>query len=89
MALAVTIGGAVIAPLAVAENQVLQRVPPEASITEAFTWVVMATVLGLAASNAVGGVIVDSRGWRAALLAGAAVPAMGALLTFARRRTLS
>ena len=88
MVVVITLSGAVMAPLAVAENNVLQRIAPAASITEAFTWVVTATVLGLAVGNAVAGVIVDSSSWRVAILVGAAVPAAGALITFVRRRTL-
>jgi hypothetical protein len=78
----------VLAPLTIAENQVLQRVAPQASITEAFTWLLMAVVLGIAAGNAAGGAIVDAGGWQDALLAAGAATAAGAALTFARRRTL-
>jgi MFS family permease len=88
MVVIITVSGAVMAPLAVAENHVLQRIAPESSITEAFTWVVTATVLGLAIGNAVAGVIIDASNWRVAMLAGAAVPALGAVITFVRRRTL-
>jgi MFS family permease len=88
MVVLVTLSGAVLAPLTIAENQVLQRVAPAASITEAFTWLIMSVVLGVAAGNAAGGAIVDASGWRAAMIAGAAVTAGGAVVTFARRRTL-
>jgi MFS family permease len=88
MVVVITISGAVMAPLAVAENHVLQRIAPQASITEAFTWVVTATVLGLAVGNAVAGVVIDASGWRAAMIVGAAVPAVGAFITFRRRNTL-
>jgi MFS family permease len=88
MAVIITVSGAVLAPLAVAENHVLQRIAPQASITEAFTWVVTATVLGLAVGNAVAGVVIDASGWRAAMIVGAAVPTAGAIITFMRRHTL-
>jgi predicted MFS family arabinose efflux permease len=89
MVLLVTLSGAVLAPLTIAENQVLQRIAPPGAITEAFTWVLMASILGLGAGSAVGGTLVDSSGWRVAMLAGAATAAVGALVAFARRRTLA
>ena len=89
MILLVTLSGAVLAPLTIAENQVLQRIAPPGAITEAFTWVLMAAVLGVGVGSAVGGSIVDASGWRAAMVTGAATAAAGALVTFARRRTLA
>jgi predicted MFS family arabinose efflux permease len=88
MAILVTLSGVVLAPLTIAENQMSQRVAPPGAITEAFTWLIMAVVLGIAAGNAAGGAIVDDVGWRAAMLVGSAVAAGGAVVTFARRRTL-
>jgi MFS family permease len=88
MAMLMTLSGAVLAPLTIAENQVLQRVAPPGAITEAFTWLIMAVVLGIAAGNAVGGAIVDASGWREALLAAAAAAVLGAVVAVARRRTL-
>jgi predicted MFS family arabinose efflux permease len=88
MALLITLSGAVLAPLTIAENQVLQRVAPPAAITEAFTWLLMAVVLGIALGNAAGGAIIDAAGWREALLAAAGFAAAGALVTVARRGTL-
>jgi predicted MFS family arabinose efflux permease len=88
MAALITLSGAVLAPLTIAENQVLQRVAPPAAITEAFTWLIMAVVLGIAIGNAAGGGIIDAAGWRQALLAAAGFAVLGALVTLARRRTL-
>lgn len=88
MGILVTLSGLVLAPLTIAENQVSQRVAPPGAITEAFTWLIMAAVLGVAAGNAAGGAIVDAAGWREAVLAASAVAVAGAAVTFARRRTL-
>jgi MFS family permease len=89
MVVLITLSGAVLAPLTIAENQVLQRIAPPGAITEAFTWVLMASVLGVGAGAAIGGAIVDGSGWRTAMAAGAATAAVGALVAFARRRTLA
>jgi MFS family permease len=89
MLVLITLSGFVLAPLTIAENQVLQRVAPAGSITEAFTWLLMAVVLGIAAGNAVGGAVIDASGWRETMLIAGAVSTVGAAITFARRGTLT
>jgi predicted MFS family arabinose efflux permease len=82
------VAGCMIAPLTAAESQLTVLVAPRGSATEAVTWIVMATVVGLAAGNALAGVLVQASGWRAAVLCACALGAVGAGLTVARRRTL-
>jgi MFS family permease len=89
MVLLVPIAGCVIAPLTAAENQLVSAVAPPGAATEAFTWVIMSTVVGVAAGNTLAGALAQEAGWRVALLAACAVAALGAVLTFTRRRTLS
>jgi MFS family permease len=48
-----------------------------------------ALVGGVAAGNALAGALVEVSGWRAALGVALACTALGALVTFARRRTLA
>lgn len=88
MVVLVPLAGCVIAPLTAAENQIVSAVAPPGAATEAFTWVIMSTVVGVAAGNIVAGALAQEVGWRAALLAACATAALGAALTFARRRTL-
>jgi MFS family permease len=88
MVVLVPIAGCVIAPLTAAENQIVSSVAPRGAATEAFTWVIMATVVGVAAGNAAAGALAETAGWRAAMLVSCAVAALGALLSYTRRTTL-
>lgn len=83
------LSGCVLAPLTAAENLLVSTLAPAGTLTEAFTWVITATVVGVAVGNAMAGVIVDAASWRAAILAACAVTTAGAAVAFARRRTLS
>ena len=89
MVLVVPVAGCVIAPLTAAENQIVSAVAPPGAATEAFTWVIMSTVVGVAAGNTLAGGLAEEVGWQAALLAGCGTAGLGAVLAFARRRTLS
>lgn len=88
MIVLVPFAGCVIAPLTSAENQIVSAVAPRGAATEAFTWLIMATVVGVAVGNAAAGALVQAAGWRAALLAACAGAAIGALVSIARRATL-
>ena len=57
-------------------------------MTEAFTWLLTALIVGAALGNAVGGLLSETQGWQEAVLAGAAVAVLGALVGFARRHSL-
>lgn len=82
------LSGSVIAPLTAAENLLVDRLAPPGTLTEAFTWVITAVVVGVAAGNATAGAVVDAASWRTAILAACVVTATGALVAVARRRTL-
>jgi predicted MFS family arabinose efflux permease len=88
LAALLVLGGLLLAPTTVVGSTLLDTVAPPGTVTEAFTVMVMAIVVGTAVGNAVGGSIVDSASYEtAALWAGAAAVA-GAALTLVRRRTL-
>ena len=89
MALLVIPAGVVIAPLIATRNELAGVVAPSGTETEAFTWPLTALVGGLAGGAAVAGVIVESSGWRGAVVAAVAAAAVGALLALTRRETLS
>ncbi|HEY3188088.1 MAG TPA: MFS transporter [Solirubrobacteraceae bacterium] len=88
MAVLIPLAGVVIAPLQATQNQLVGLVAPVGTITEAYTWVLMGLVVGLAGGNALAGVLVDASGWRAAVVAGCAFAALGAAVGWARRATL-
>jgi MFS family permease len=62
---------------------------PPGTVTEAYAWMLTALVGGVGAGNALAGVLVEQAGWRAALGVACACAALGALVTLARRRTLT
>jgi MFS family permease len=80
--------GALVAPLTAAENELTEVVSPEGTVTEAYSWVITATVGGAAAGTALAGSLVESHSWREAVFVGAAVTAVGSVLALSRRRTL-
>jgi predicted MFS family arabinose efflux permease len=89
MALLVVIMGLPIAPLIASRNQLVERVAPRGTATEAFTWPLTALVAGLSLGAAAGGALVESYSWTAAVVAAVAVSAAGAALLVARRGTLA
>jgi len=88
MALLVIPAGVFIAPLLATRNELAGRVAPPGTETEAYTWPLTAIVAGIAAGAALGGVLVDEAGWRAAVGAAVASAAVGSALAVARRGTL-
>jgi MFS family permease len=89
MALLVMIAGLPIAPLIASRNQLVERVAPRGTATEAFTWPLTALVSGVSVGAAVSGAIIEEYSWAAAVLAAVAAAAAGALLLLARRDTLA
>jgi MFS family permease len=89
MALLVIVAGLPIAPLIASRNQLVERVAPRGTTTEAFTWPLTALVAGVSLGAAAGGALVEEYSWAAAVLAAVTVAAAGALLLFARRETLA
>jgi predicted MFS family arabinose efflux permease len=88
MALLVIVAGAPIAPLIASRNQLVERVAPRGTATEAFTWPLTALVSGVSLGAATSGALVEAYSWSAGVAAAAAVSALGALVLLARRKTL-
>jgi predicted MFS family arabinose efflux permease len=82
------VAGLALAPVAAAGYLVVDRIAPPGTVTEATTWVMTANVAGAALGAALGGLVVQHVGVRAALLVACGGPALGTLVTLARRRTL-
>jgi predicted MFS family arabinose efflux permease len=80
--------GVLLGPATVVCSELLDRVAPAGTVTEAFAVMVMGIVAGTAAGNALGGAIVEASSYRTAALAAAGVAALGAACALARRRTL-
>ena len=89
MGLLVVLMGLPIAPLIASRNQLIERVAPRGTATEAFTWPLTALVAGVSLGAAVGGALVESYSWPAAVLAAVTVSAAGAGLLVLRRDTLT
>jgi MFS family permease len=82
------LSGCVIAPLSAAGNLLASALAPAGTLTEAFTWVITAMVAGIAAGNAMAGLVIDASSWRVAVLAACVVTLAGAAATATRRTTL-
>lgn len=82
------LAGVAIAPLVASGNQLVGDVAPAGTVTEAYTWLVTAIVVGVSIGNAVAGVLVEAADWRVSFLVGAGCATIGSALAFARRGTL-
>lgn len=80
--------GLVIAPLTTTQNLLAGDLAPRGRVTESFTWIVTALIVGVAAGNAVAGALTDATSWRVAVLTAAAIATAGAWFSVSRRRTL-
>ncbi|MEA2365137.1 MAG: hypothetical protein QOE69_2790 [Thermoleophilaceae bacterium] len=89
MALVAIVAGLPIAPLIASRNQLVERVAPRGTTTEAFTWPLTALVAGVSLGAAVGGTLVEQYSWATAVLAAVVVSTAGAAVLFARRATLT
>jgi MFS family permease len=89
MGILVVLMGLPMAPLIASRNQLVERVAPRGSTTEAFTWPLTALVTGVSLGAAAGGFLVESYSWSAAVLAAVAVSGGGAALLVSRRHTLA
>jgi MFS family permease len=89
LAALLVVSGLLLAPTTVIGSTLLDSVAPPGTVTEAFTVMVMAIVIGTAVGNAVGGSIVESASYETAVLFAGVAAVAGAALTLARRRTLA
>jgi MFS family permease len=89
LAALLVLSGLLLAPTTVVGSTLLDSVAPSGTVTEAFTVMVMAIVIGTAVGNAVGGEIVESASYQTAVLWAGVAAVAGAALTFVRRRSLA
>jgi predicted MFS family arabinose efflux permease len=88
MALMLVPAGVLIAPIIATRNELANEAAPPGTKTEALTWPLTALVAGLSSGAALGGVLIDSSGWHAAVGAAIVGAAAGGLIATARRETL-
>jgi MFS family permease len=88
MALLVILTGLPIAPLIASRNQLIERVAPRGTATEAFTWPLTALVAGVSLGAASAGSLVEAYSWTAGVVAAVTVSSLGALVLLLRRNTL-
>ena len=89
MAVLVILCGLPIAPLIASRNQLVERVAPRGTATEAFTWPLTALVAGVSLGAATAGSLVEHYSWSAGVLAAVTMSSLGAVVLLARRDTLS
>lgn len=88
MAVLLLLSGAAFSPMMVTANRLVDRLTTASQRTEAYTWMTTSYVAGTAAGAAVSGAVVDYADWRAAVLAGGVVGAIGCVMLIAGRRYL-
>jgi hypothetical protein len=89
MGLLVILAGLPIAPLIASRNQLVERVTPVGTATEAFTWPLTALIGGISLGAAVAGAIVESSSWTISVIVATAVAVVGAIVVATRRGTLA
>jgi MFS family permease len=77
-----------LAPLAITEYALVDRLAPAGTQTEAYSWQIVANVMGAAAGSLVAGVLAESASVEWALASSAIACAVGFALAVARRRSL-
>ncbi len=89
MALLLLLSGAAYSPMMITANRLVERLTPPSQRTEAYTWLLTSFVAGTAGGAAAAGFVVDHVDWQAAVLAGAAIGALGCAVLLAWRRLLA
>lgn len=85
MGVLLVLTGLPVGPLIAMRNELAGATALPGTETEAYTWVLTAMVGGIAIGAALGGVLVDAPGWRAATLVAVALATVGALMAVAGR----
>ncbi|MEA2331977.1 MAG: hypothetical protein QOH58_2115 [Thermoleophilaceae bacterium] len=89
MGFLVVLAGLPMAPLVASRNQLVDRLAPVGTATEAFTWPLTALIAGVSLGAAVSGAVVEWKSWSAAVLVATAVGVVGAMVVLLRRNTLA
>jgi MFS family permease len=82
------LAGSFAAPMLTLRSRVAELTMPDGTGTEAFTWLLLAVMVGASASSALAGPLIEAGGWRAGVIQAVAVPLLALPLLFAGRRLL-
>ena len=83
------LAGATLAPLTAVQNELIGRVAPHGTVTEAYAWIITGTILGVAIGTAIAGAVIEASGWSDAILVGAAVGLLGTAVAVGSRGLLA
>ena len=86
VALAV-LAGTFAAPMVTLRSRVAELTMPPGTGTETFTWLLLAVMVGVSASAALAGPLVEAGGWRLGVVLAVAVPLAALPAIFAGRRS--
>jgi len=88
MAILALAAGAPIAPLIATRNQLVARLAPAGTGTEAFSWLMTSLIAGVSLGTALGGTVIEASGWAEAVTVGVAVALAGSAASFVWRGAL-
>jgi MFS family permease len=88
MAALTAVGGLALAPVTACQFQLMPRVAPPGTTTEAYGWMVTSTFAGSAAGSAIAGAAFGGPGWRGALLTAVAALVAAAVVAGIGRDSL-
>lgn len=88
LALLALLAGSYAAPMVTLRSRLAEISMPPGTGTETFTWLLLAVMVGVSASSALAGPLVEAGGWRLGVLLAVAVPAASLPAIFAGRRHL-
>jgi MFS family permease len=89
MLVLVVLAGLPIAPLIATRTQLVERLAPPGTATEAFTWPLTALVAGVSLGAAVSGAVIEAGSWTAAVAVAATVGLAGWVVVSRGRATLA
>lgn len=82
------VGGSFVAPMMTLRFRIAELTMPPGTGTETFTWLLLSVMVGVSASSAVTGPLVQNGGWRVGVVLAIALPLIALPALFAGRRLL-
>ncbi|MBS1890928.1 MAG: MFS transporter [Actinobacteria bacterium] len=82
------LGGSFVAPMVTLRARIAELTMPPGTGTETFTWLLLSVMVGVSASSAVAGPLVQNGGWRLGVVLAIALPLIALPALFAGRRLL-